>query len=94
MLDALPPEQRPIAEQVLQGGVPAVRQAIEKQNEQNKADGRPEIGGDELVQLAEQLLPQLAPRSGATAPTSALAIVEEVDLRDLRTVVVAADVRT
>src|SRR5207248_303059 len=43
VLAALPPEQRPVAEQVLRGGIPAVRQGIEKQNETARAEGRPEV---------------------------------------------------
>src|SRR6478609_5108095 len=38
-LDALPAAEQVIAEQVLNGGIPAVRQAIEKMNEQAKASG-------------------------------------------------------
>src|SRR5690349_20453833 len=59
VLESLAPEMRPIAEQVLKGGVPAVRQALDTQNEQLKAAGQPEIAGDELLNLAERLLPQL-----------------------------------
>ena len=41
LLESLPEEQRPIAEQVLRGGVPAVREAIKEQNERLKAEGQP-----------------------------------------------------
>ena len=39
LLESLPEEQRPIAEQVVLGGLPAVRQAIEKQNAERTAAG-------------------------------------------------------
>ncbi|HNI34074.1 MAG TPA: hypothetical protein PLV93_01680 [Microthrixaceae bacterium] len=91
VLDSLAPEQRPIAEQVLRGGVPAVRQAVDKQNELNKQQGLPEIHGDELVALAEGLLPKLRSAEWRDKADNALSILDELDLRDLRSVVVAAD---
>ena len=91
VLESLAPELRPIAEQVLKGGVPAVRQALEDQNTQNRAAGRPEVVGDELLGLAEQLHPKLRAAEWRDRADAALRIIDEVDLRDLRSVVVAAD---
>lgn len=91
-LAALPAEQKPIAEQVLRGGIPAVRQAVEKQNETNKAEGKPEISPAPLLQLAEQLMPQLRSAEWRDKAEAALADLSELDLRDLRSVVVASDV--
>ncbi len=91
MLDTLAPEQRPIAEQVLRGGVPAVRQAVDKQNEGQRARGEAEIHGDELVVLAEKLLPALRSAEWRDRADAALAGVEDLDLRDLRSVVVASE---
>jgi len=90
-LESLPPEQRPIAEQALQGGVPAVRAAIEAQNVSNKAQGLPEVTGDELVQMAERLLPLLKTAEWRDRADAAMSILDQVDLRDLRSLVVAAD---
>src|SRR6266851_659888 len=59
VLNGLTPEHRPIAEQVLRGGIPAVRQAIEQQNAQARADGHPEVKPGPLVAIAEDLLPRL-----------------------------------
>lgn len=94
ILDELAPEERPIAEQVLRGGVPAVREAIAKQNEQAKAENRPEIPTDQLVTLAERLLPKLRAAEWRDKADAAVADLDELDLRDLRSVVVAADGNT
>jgi hypothetical protein len=91
VLDGLPPEHRPIAEQVLAGDIPAVRQAIDKENEARKTKGEPAINGSELLALAERLRPSLRTAEWRDRAEAALADVNEIDLRDLRSVVVAAD---
>ncbi|MEX1218474.1 MAG: hypothetical protein WEA11_08160 [Acidimicrobiales bacterium] len=90
-LAALPAEQKPIAEQVLRGGIPAVRLAVEKQNETNKAEGKPEISPAPLLQLAEQIMPSLRSAEWLDKAEAALADLAELDLRDLRSVIVASD---
>jgi hypothetical protein len=90
VLTELPAEQQPIAEEVLRGGIPAVRQAIDAENEKRKANGEPPVG-DELLELAESLLPRLRAAEWRDRAEAALADADELDLRDLRTVVVAAD---
>ena len=57
MLAALRPEQIPVAEQLLRGGLQAVRQAIEAQNTSNKAAGKPPVASDALLGMADELLP-------------------------------------
>jgi hypothetical protein len=91
VLAALPEEHKPIAEQVLRGGIPAVRQAIDKQNEDNKAAGKPSINAAPLIAIAEDLSPRLRTAEWQDRAEAALADVDELDLRDLRSVVVAAD---
>ena len=91
VLASLPEEQKPVAEQVLKGGIPAVRQAVQKQNETNKAEGRPEISAGPLLSLAEELTPALRTAEWRDRAEAALAEMAELDLRDLRSVVVAAD---
>jgi hypothetical protein len=91
VLQALPPEQKPVAEQVLRGGVPAVRQAIEEQNAQLRAEGKPEIPPAGVIALAEDLLPRLRVAEWRDRAEGALNDLDELDLRDLRSVVVAAD---
>jgi hypothetical protein len=68
-----------------------VRQAVEKQNETNKAEGKPEISPAPLLQLAEQLMPSLRSAEWRDKAEAALADLSELDLRDLRSVVVASD---
>jgi hypothetical protein len=91
VLAAVPEEHKPIAEQVLRGGIPAVRQAVEKQNEVNRAEGRPEINAVPIIAIAEDILPQARTAEWHDRADAALADVDELDLRDLRSVVVAAD---
>jgi hypothetical protein len=91
VLASLPEEHKPIAEQVLRGGIPAVRQAVDKQNEEARAAGSPEISPDGLVSIAEQLVPRLRTAEWHDRADAALADIDEVSLTDLRSVVVAAD---
>ena len=91
VLDTLPVEHRPIAEQVLKGGIPAVRDAIAQQNAQAKKDNQPEIPADQLVDLAEKMLPALRAAEWRDRADAVVADINELDLRDLRSVIVAAD---
>ena len=59
VLDALEPQFRPIAEQLLRGGIPAVRQAIEQENIKAKAEDRPELNSPALLAMAEEIMPKL-----------------------------------
>jgi hypothetical protein len=90
-LEALPAAEQVIAEQVLNGGIPAVRQAVEKQNEQARAAGGREVAAQPLIAIAERLLPDLRAAEWRDKAEAALADLAELDLRDLRSVVVAAD---
>ncbi len=91
LINQLPEEHRPIAEELFRGGVPAVRTALEKQNEQAKAESLPAIDPAPLLTLADRLWPQVRTAEWRDRAEGALADVEELDLRDLRSVVVAAD---
>ncbi|HET6832361.1 MAG TPA: hypothetical protein VFH30_00735 [Acidimicrobiales bacterium] len=90
LLEAVSPEQRPIAEQLLQGGIPSVRQAIEKQNEGLRAEGKTEVKADQLLRVAEELRHRAAAAVWRDRAEAAIAAVDEIDLRDLRSVVNAA----
>ncbi|MFM7064168.1 MAG: hypothetical protein ACKO04_11845, partial [Actinomycetes bacterium] len=91
VLAEVPAEQRPVAEQVLRGGIPAVRAAIEEQNAKAKAAGQPEVPAEQLVAMAEQLQPKLRDAEWRDRADAALRDLDELDLRDLRSVVVAGD---
>lgn len=91
VLAGLPEEHEPIAEQLLRGGIPAVRAAVDKQNELNRTEGRPEISSAPLLALAEQIHPALRAADWRDKAEAALAGASEIDLRDLRSVVVAAE---
>ena len=68
-----------------------VRQAIDRDNEQRRAQGQPEVPAEGLVSLAESLLPRLGDAEWHDRADAALASIDDLDLRDLRSVVVAAD---
>lgn len=91
VLKELPEAQRTIAEKVLNGGVPAVRAAIEEQNKAAVAQGREKIPADGLIQIAEQLLPRLRVAEWRDRALGAESIIQEVDLRDLRSLVVSSE---
>ncbi len=91
VLASLPEAQRAIAERVLQGGIPAVRSAIADQNKTAKAEGREQIPVEGLVSIAEQLLPKLRVAEWLDRAESSQKIIDNIDLRDLRSVVVASD---
>jgi hypothetical protein len=91
VLADLPEEQRPVAEQVLRGGVPAVRKALDEQNQALVAEGKPPIKADSIVALAEDLLPRLREAEWRDRADAAVTGVSELDLRDLRSVVTAAE---
>ena len=57
MLATLRPEQIPVAEQLLRGGLQAVRQAIDTQNASAKAAGKPPVAAEALLAMADELLP-------------------------------------
>jgi hypothetical protein len=90
-LGALVPEQRAIAEQLLRGGLPGVRAAVEEQNKEARAAGGPEIRADAILSLAEELWPALRAAEWRDRAEAAANIVDEISLRDLRTVVAGAD---
>ena len=83
--------QRPLARIVLRDGVPGVRKVVEEQNKTAAANGQPEIPPKMLEAVGENLLPRLRSAEWRDNADAALAGIAEVDLRDIRKVVVAAD---
>ena len=88
---SLPPEQLPIAEQVLRGGIPAVRTALHLEREKAIAEGRAPPNTDQLVAMAESLLPRLKAAEWHDRAEAAAKDVDEISFRDLRSVVAGAD---
>lgn len=91
VLKDLPEAQRTIAERVLQGGIPAVRTAVAEQNAAAVKAGQEKIPVEGLVTIAEGLLPRLRVAEWLDKAVAAQKIIDDIDLRDLRSVVVASD---
>ncbi len=90
MLAALRPEQIPVAEQLLRGGLQAVRQAIEAQNTSNKAAGKPPVAADALLAMADELLPAVRLADWKDRASVAQTTGKDYRLRELRAVVAAS----
>ncbi len=91
VLADLPEAQRPVAERALQGGIPAVRQAVQEQNVRLRAEGKEEIPAAGLIQMAEQLLPKLRVAEWHDRAEAAQADLAELALPDLRSVVASGE---
>jgi hypothetical protein len=89
-LAGLRPEQLPVAEQLLRGGIPAVRQAIDEQNTAARAAGQPPVSADALMAMAEELLPVINLASWKDRATAAQTAGKSMRLRELRAVVAAS----
>jgi hypothetical protein len=90
MLAALRPEQMPVAEQLLRGGLQAVRQAIDAQNASAKAAGKPPVAADALLAMAEELLPVVRLADWKDRASVAQTAGKDYRLRELRAVVAAS----
>lgn len=89
-LAALSPEQIPVAEQLLRGGIPAVRQAIDEQNARARADGRAEVSAEPLLAMAEQLLPRMNLAAWKDRAVAIRSAGKDAPLREVRSVVAGA----
>jgi hypothetical protein len=89
-LAGLRPEELPVAEQLLRGGIPAVRQAIEEQNARARADGRTEVMAAPLLAMAERLLSVVNLAAWKDRAATARAADKDLPLRELRSVVAAS----
>ena len=90
-LEALPEEQRPLAREVLKGGVPGVRRSIDRMNAKAAQGKLPEIKSEPILALAEQLAPVMKAAEWHDRADAALAGIAKIDLRDIRSVIAAAD---
>lgn len=88
---ALPEEQRPLAREVLRGGVPGARRSIERMNAKAAQASLPQIKSEPVLALAEQLAPVLKAAEWHDRADAALAGIAKIDLRDIRSVIATAD---
>ena len=91
VLETLPVEQRGVAERALEGGIKAVRDAVKIQNDQLRKEGKPEVPSDGLISMAQNLLPKLRVADWLDKAEAAKSDLATLDLRDLRSVVVASE---
>jgi len=89
-LATLSPEQLPVAEQLLRGGMPSVRAAVAEQNKNATAQGRPTIDPATIERIAEDLLSKTNTAAWKDRAAGALSAGKELRLRDLRAVVTSA----
>jgi hypothetical protein len=90
MLAALRPEQIPVAEQLLRGGLQAVRQAIDAQKAAAKSAGKPPVAADALMAMAEDLVPVVRLADWKDRASVAQTAGKDYRLRELRAVVAAS----
>jgi hypothetical protein len=90
VLSELPEDQRPIAELALQG-MQTVRQRLKDANAALAAEGKPTMPEQSVLQMAENLLPRLRVADWLDRAEAARKDLAELDLRDLRSVVAAAN---
>ena len=90
LLATLRPEQLPIAEQLLRGGLPAVRQAIDEQNRASLAQGRPTVAPETILSIADDLLPLTSLAAWKDRAAAVQHSGPSARLRDLRPVVTSA----
>ena len=90
LLATLSPEQLPVAEQLLRGGMPSVRAAVAEQNKNAAAQGRPTIDAATIDRIAEELLGKTNLALWKDRAAGAIGAGRELRLRDLRAVVTSA----
>jgi hypothetical protein len=90
LLATLSPEQLPVAEQLLRGGMPSVRAAVAEQNKNALAQGRPTIDAATIDRIAEELLSRTNLALWKDRAAGAIGAGRELRLRDLRAVVTSA----
>ncbi len=94
VLAELRPEQLPVAEQLIKGGIPSVRQAIQDQNTRARADGRPEVTEGPLMAMAEELRPVINLATWKDRASVARTAGKDTPLRELRSIVASASTVT
>jgi hypothetical protein len=90
VLGGLPPEQRPIADQLVAGGLPAVRRALAAAGDAGSGSGQGDANQAAILALAEQMLPAVTEALWLDRAEAAVESLEHLSLRDLRATVVGA----
>ena len=90
LLAELRAEQVPVAEQLLRGGLPSVREAIAEQERSARQQGQPAPASEAILRMAEDLLPVTSLAAWKDRAAAVHAAGKDVRLRDLRTTAVAA----
>ncbi len=84
-------EHKVIAEQLMAGGLPAVRSAIAEQNRDLAKEGKVPQAAEPILTIAEGLLPALERATWLDRAEAALGVADRVGLRDLKAVVSFGD---
>jgi hypothetical protein len=92
MLEGLPAEQQAIAQQLLRGGIPAVRTALHFERERAREEGRPEPSTEGVLSLAESLASRVKAAEWRDRAEAALKGADDLAMRDLRSLVSSSDV--
>ncbi|MGH9303472.1 MAG: hypothetical protein ACRDZ5_03555 [Acidimicrobiales bacterium] len=87
LIASLAPEERPIAERLVVAGLPGLRRAIAEEQQRAGAEGRPVLSGDPLIEVAERLLPGVQRAAWLDRAEAAVAKIDDISLRDLRTAI-------
>lgn len=90
LLSTYPPEQRPIADQLAQGGLAAVRRTLAEEQAAAKAAGRTVENSNAIIAVAEQMLPAIRQAVWLDRAEAVVAGLGTISLRDLRSTVVGA----
>jgi hypothetical protein len=91
MLESLSGEEQAIAQQLLRGGIPAVRTALHFERERAREEGRPEPSTEGVMSLAESLVSRVKAAEWRDKAESAIKAGDELAMRDLRSLVSVSD---
>lgn len=91
MLESLPAEQQPIAQQLLRGGIPAVRTALHFERERAREEGRPEPSTEGVLAIAESLVSKVKAAEWRDRAEAAIKAGDDLAMRDLRSLVSGSD---
>ena len=91
MLESLSVEDQAIAQQLLRGGIPAVRTALHFERERAREEGRPEPSTEGVMALADSLVSRVKAAEWRDKAESAIKAGDDLAMRDLRSLVSVSD---